>query len=126
MQEAVRFVGYLDRRNTLLDAYAAADVFVFASRTETQGLVLLEAMAQGCPVVGLAAMGTTDILGPQKGCIVAPDNQEGFAQALCRLLGSAEIRARLADEARRYALEWSDAALAQRMAALYRTLTEAR
>lgn len=41
----VRFVGYLERRKRLPDCYyAAADVFVFASRTETQGLVLLEAM----------------------------------------------------------------------------------
>ncbi len=62
---SVRFiVGYLERRRRLPDCYAAADVFVFASRTETQGLVLLEAMAAGLPVVALAAMGTTDILAP--------------------------------------------------------------
>ena len=42
----VHFVGYLDRKGALLDCYAAADAFVFASRTETQGLVLLEAMAR--------------------------------------------------------------------------------
>jgi 1,2-diacylglycerol 3-alpha-glucosyltransferase len=42
--DSVRFTGYLDRhRDCLPDCYAAADVFVFASRTETQGLVLLEA-----------------------------------------------------------------------------------
>ena len=46
--DAVRFIGYLDRQQALPDCYAAADVFVFASRTETQGLVLLEAMAAGC------------------------------------------------------------------------------
>ena len=46
---AVHFVGYLKRDTELLDCYAAADAFVFASRTETQGLVLLEAMAQGAP-----------------------------------------------------------------------------
>ncbi|HVS03788.1 MAG TPA: glycosyltransferase, partial [Thermoanaerobaculia bacterium] len=45
------FVGYLDRRRELLDCYRAADAFLFASRTETQGLVLLEAMALGVPVV---------------------------------------------------------------------------
>jgi 1,2-diacylglycerol 3-alpha-glucosyltransferase len=43
----VHFAGYLERDTQLLDCYAAADAFVFASRTETQGLVLLEAMAQG-------------------------------------------------------------------------------
>jgi len=53
----VRFVGYLERRTELPACYCAADAFVFASKTETQGLVLLEAMALGVPVVGLAEMG---------------------------------------------------------------------
>jgi glycosyltransferase involved in cell wall biosynthesis len=52
----VCFVGYLDRGGPLLDCYRSADVFVFASRTETQGLVLLEAMALGLPVVSTAVM----------------------------------------------------------------------
>ena len=45
LEEHVRFLGNLDRDTTLLDCYSAADVFVFASSTETQGLVLIEAMA---------------------------------------------------------------------------------
>ncbi len=51
LESSVKFVGYMDRANTLRDCYNAADVFVFASRTETQGLVLLEALAQGTPAV---------------------------------------------------------------------------
>ena len=62
LAESVCFVGYLDRATALLDCYRAADVFVFASPTETQGLVLLEAMAQGAPVVSTAVMGTIDVL----------------------------------------------------------------
>src|SRR3569833_1773156 len=58
LEQDVHFAGYLDRNTGLLDCYAAADVFVFASRTETQGLVLLEAMAQGTPVVSTAELGT--------------------------------------------------------------------
>ena len=49
-------------RTDLPDCYAAGDAFVFASRTETQGLVLLEAMAQGTPVVSTAELGTRSIL----------------------------------------------------------------
>ena len=120
--DSTRFLGYLDRRRELPDAYAAADVFVFASRTETQGLVLLEAMAQRCPVLGLSAMGTADILEPRRGCRIAPDDIAGFARALIDLLGDLPGRARLGDEAQAYAREWSDLALARRLADLYREL----
>ena len=51
LSDNLMFVGYLDRATGLLDCYRSADVFVFASRTETQGLVLLEAMARGGEVV---------------------------------------------------------------------------
>jgi glycosyltransferase involved in cell wall biosynthesis len=119
---AVRFLGYLDRQGQLPDAYAAADVFAFASRTETQGLVLLEAMAMGLPVVAIAAMGTRDILAPGRGGIAAPDAVEGYAEALADLLGDGERRARLAAEARDYACEWADDRMANRLAGLYRSL----
>lgn len=122
LRDNVRFLGYMDRRSDLPAAYSAADAFIFSSRTETQGLVLLEAMAQRCPVVGLSAMGTADILEPRRGCRVAPDDPSGFAHVLLDLLSDPEARMRLGDEARAYAREWSDQALARRLAELYRSL----
>lgn len=122
LREHVRFVGYMDRTRELPAAYAAADAFIFASRTETQGLVLLEAMAQRCPVVGLSVMGTADILEPRRGCRVAPDDAAGFARVLVELLNDPVSRIRLGDAARGYAHEWSDQALAAKLAALYRGL----
>ncbi len=119
----VRFLGYLDRKRELPDCYAAADVFAFASRTETQGLVLLEAMAMGLPVVALAAMGTTDILARGRGCLTPADDVADFAAALCRLLDDGQLRARLSAEARDYAAEWSDQRMAGRLAELYRSLS---
>ncbi len=122
LEESVRFLGYLDRRQALPAAYAAADAFIFASRTETQGLVLLEAMAMGLPVVALAAMGTRDILMPKRGCLVPNDTVDSFAEAMVRLLTHAELRRSIANEARDYAMEWSDTRMAERLADLYRTL----
>ena len=122
----VRFVGYLERRAQLPDCYAAADVFVFASRTETQGLVLLEAMAAGLPVVALAAMGTTDILAPERGARIAPDAPDGFADVVAGLLANRPLHAGLRDEARGYAAEWADDLMAARLAGLYRELLDAR
>jgi glycosyltransferase involved in cell wall biosynthesis len=119
----VSFLGYLDRQNELPDCYAAADAFVFASRTETQGLVLIEAMAMGLPVIALAAMGTTDILTPGKGCLTPEDNVPAFAAALCQVLLDAPLRARLSAEARLYAAGWSDREMAARLADLYNRFT---
>src|SRR5204862_4346478 len=100
LDDSVRFVGYLDRDTSLLDGYAAADVFVFASRTETQGLVLLEAMAQGAPLVSTAALGTRSILKPGCGALIVPEQPQEFAAAVVRVLRDAGLRARLAARGR--------------------------
>ena len=97
------FVGYLDRERALADCYAAAAVFVFASRTETQGLVLLEAMAQGCAVVSTAYLGTTSILQAGCGARVAPEQPGAFAQAVLDLLDDPARAARCGAAARQYA-----------------------
>ncbi|HYK25389.1 MAG TPA: glycosyltransferase [Steroidobacteraceae bacterium] len=120
LEAAIRFTGYLDRERALLDCYAAADVFVFASRTETQGLVLLEAMAQGAPIVSTAALGTRSILKQESGAIVVAEREKEFAAAAVRVLENAELRRDLASRGRAYAESWSSRAMARRLAALYR------
>lgn len=118
----VLFVGYLDRTSALLDCYRAADALVFASRTETQGLVLLEAMALGVPVVSTAVMGTRDIVSPGKGALVAEDSEVDFAAQVVRLLRDPALRRRLAAEASDYARSWSAPATALRLQEAYRRL----
>lgn len=122
LRDAVQFIGYLDRRSELPDCYAAADVFIFASRTETQGLVLLEAMAASLPVIALAEMGTTDILAPARGAISPPAEAPAFGAALADFLNRPTAWRHLRREAAAYAGEWSDAAMASRLAGLYRQL----
>jgi len=117
--DSVRFLGYLDRRDDLLDCYAAADLFVFASRTETQGLVLLEAMAMGLPVVALAAMGTRDVLLPASGALTPDDDVDAFAAAMLELLANPQRRRELGARGRAWAESWSDDAMADRLARLY-------
>ncbi len=119
LQEHVLFVGYLDRRDALLDCYRAADAFVFASRTETQGLVLLEAMALGVPVISTAVMGTRDIVGPKRGALVPEDSEADFARKIVKLLNDPALRARLGAEGRAYAAEWNAGALARRLVDAY-------
>lgn len=124
IERNVHFVGYLDRTTELPDCYAAANVFVFASKTETQGLVLLEAMAAGIPVYGLAAMGTCDIIGPQQGAIAATEDVSTFAAGLTQLLGDRAQLAQMAQQARQFATSWSAPERARQLAMLYRSLTD--
>ncbi|MGD1859621.1 MAG: glycosyltransferase family 4 protein [Leptolyngbyaceae cyanobacterium] len=80
------FVGYLAGED-LGAAYASADAFVFPSRTETLGLVLLEAMAAGCPVVAANAGGIPDIVtNGENGYLFDPKDDRGAIVATQRLL----------------------------------------
>ncbi len=123
---SVLFVGYQDRNQALLDCYRAGDVFVFASRTETQGLVLLEAMAVGVPVVAAAILGTKDILGPERGALVAAVDEVEFASKAVALLENDELRERLSRDAQDYAREWDARRMAERLAEFYAQVRERR
>jgi glycosyltransferase involved in cell wall biosynthesis len=113
------FVGYFNRGQDLWDCYASGDAFVFASNTETQGLVLLEAMALGTPVISTAVLGTRDILAEAKGALVAEPDVEDFCSKVVQLLGDKHLRGRLSAEARSYAHEWSTTIMSERMADFY-------
>jgi 1,2-diacylglycerol 3-alpha-glucosyltransferase len=118
--ESVLFVGNLDRRGPLLDCYRAADVFVFASRTETQGLVLLESLALGTPVVSTAVLGTKEVLRDAAGALVVAENVSDFSAAVVKVLTHPELRASLGSAGRAFvAQRWSSKEMAKRLAQLY-------
>lgn len=97
LHEQLLFVGYLSRDGDPEDCYRAGDGFVFASRTETQGLVLLEAMALGVPVVSTAVMGTREVLDGGEGCLIAADDEADFAAKTVHLLSDPHLRAGLGE-----------------------------
>src|SRR5262249_15345719 len=84
-----------------------------------QGLVLLEAMALGVPVVSLAAQGTIDLLAARRGALVPDANEVAFAAALERVLLDRRLAERLGIEGRAHAREWSPERCAAKLAALY-------
>lgn len=119
------FVGYLDRETELLDCYRSADFFVFSSKTETQGLVLLEAMAAGVPVVSVAAMGTRDILLDCAAAAIVEDDNEQFSATLIDLLRDDNKHQQLAAAAFDSACQWDSTVMAERLLHHYRdTLLE--
>ena len=118
----VMFIGYLDRHTELNSCYHSADIFVFSSRTETQGLVLLEAMAQGVPVVSTAEMGTRDVLREGEGVWIAEEELEDFSGKVIMMLGHAGVRASLGEAGREYAHGWSAGKQAERMLDFYQSV----
>jgi len=124
IEKNVQFIGYLDRNTELNACYKAADIFVFASKSETQGLVLLEAMAQATPVVAIAELGTASILVEGQGCMIATEDETEFAQKVHALLINPVHREHLGKLAKAYAhSKWSAATQAERMVAFYLALT---
>jgi glycosyltransferase involved in cell wall biosynthesis len=99
-------------------AYASADLLVHASRAETYGLVVTEALARGLPVIATEVGGVAEALGEaadgtRPGLLVPPEDPAALAEALSAWLGDAELRTRLrraASERRQSLPRWSTTA----------------
>lgn len=107
----VTFLGNLDRQTELPRLYANADAFVFASHTETLGLVLLEAMASGVPVIAAPVGGVADHLRDGvNGLSYPPGNTIAMAEAMARLATTPQLCRQLARGARQSAagLSWEE------------------
>ena len=116
------FVGYL-RGRELASAYASADAFIFPSRTETLGLVLLEAMAAGCPVVAARSGGIPDIVTDGvNGYLFDPADENGAIAATLRLLAHPEERETLRQNARQEAERWGWAAATRQLQRYYQSV----
>ncbi|MBE9031458.1 glycosyltransferase family 1 protein [filamentous cyanobacterium LEGE 11480] len=113
------FVGYLHGEE-LGAAYASADAFVFPSRTETLGLVLLEAMAAGCPVVAANSGGIPDIVTDGiNGFMFDPADETGAIVATRKLLANPASREMLRRSARGEAERWGWSAATQQLVGFY-------
>ena len=119
LDEHVHFVGYLPRDGQLQALYRAADAFVFASATETQGLVLVEALALGLPVVALAEMGARDVVREGEGCLIAPNDAQGFAARVLELIDHPHAASQLATQAVIAAEAWQEERVAERLVLFY-------
>ena len=122
------FVGYLSGEE-LASAYACGDAFLFPSSTETLGLVLLEAMAAGCPVVGANRGGIPDIITHGvNGCLYDPGSQNDGADSLVaatkKLLGNDLERQSMRKSAREEAEKWGWAKATDQLRSYYSDVIE--
>jgi glycosyltransferase involved in cell wall biosynthesis len=121
VDHCIFFTGYIQREK-LKHIYTCADVFIFASKTEGQGLVIIESMQCGTPVVAIGEMGTKDIMSNNLGGFMVEDNLDEFCQKTLLLLNDKNIYEQKSQEALRYAEVWNNNTSALKLQDLYESL----
>ncbi|MGM0472197.1 MAG: glycosyltransferase [Bacillota bacterium] len=122
----VEFLGERSREE-LIKLYKLADIFVFSSLAETQGIVIIEALAGKTPVVALNGTGVRDIItNQQDGYLVKPGDQEGFLERVKKLLADDELYEEMSQQAYQKAKQYSSSTLAQNMLDCYQDLLETK
>lgn len=114
----VLLLGYVERAD-LRHLYTLADVFTFASVTETQGLVTAEAMMCGTPAVAIGKMGTKEFMAGDNGGFMVDEDLDAFSGAVLRLLGDEALYHAKSAEAQAYAALWSAEAMAVKLESVY-------
>jgi len=118
------FSGYVKREDLAL-IYRISEVFLFPSLTDTQGLVTLEAMFSGTPVVAIGALGTLMVMGGDNGGFMVKNSANEFTARVLALLEDPDLRSRKSEEARLHARSWSIEELTRKLIGIYKATAEA-
>ena len=119
------FTGLQPHRRTV-ECIAAADIFIYGSQTETQGLVVVEAMAAGVPAVAVDAGGVGDAVRDGVTGFLVPPSAAALAEKVVHLLDDATLRRTMAARAKEVAQEFALPALTRRLVEIYQSLLPAR
>jgi D-inositol-3-phosphate glycosyltransferase len=124
IQDTVTFLGS-QRQDLLPYYYSAAEMCILPSRYESFGMVALEAMSCGTPVIASKVGGLTSLIQDERcGFVVPEGNERALTEKICLLLGNPALRETLGWHARERATQYGWHAIADRILALYRTLSE--
>jgi glycosyltransferase involved in cell wall biosynthesis len=124
LSESCIFTGYMERRGLAL-MYGISEIFVFPSLTDTQGLVTLEAMISGVPVVAIGALGTLMVMGGDNGGFMVKNDPAEFTAGVLRLLEDPELYRQKAAEAKIHAQSWSIDVVTKRLVEIYQATADA-
>ena len=120
IEEYCVFPGYFDRKDLAL-VYSISEIFMFPSLTDTQGLVTLEAMLSGTPVVAIGALGTITVMGGDNGGFMVKDDMAEFTARTLDLLGDPDLHRRKSEEAKIHARSWSIEELTKKLLVIYQS-----
>jgi glycosyltransferase involved in cell wall biosynthesis len=112
------FTGYLERA-TLANIYCISKIFIFPSITETQGLVTIEAMLSGIPIVAVGERGTLMVMRGDNGGFMVPNNADIFANRILDLLRDESLYRKKAMDAINYGKKWTMDIMGKRLESIY-------
>jgi 1,2-diacylglycerol 3-alpha-glucosyltransferase len=116
----VFFAGQV-KKEEVKDYFAAGDIFVYASKSETQGMIITEAMYMGLPVVAVNATGICDLVEDQKTGFLVAEKEEAFSKAVLKLINDEELRKKMGEKGARIAREkYTDKICAQKLLEIYK------
>jgi glycosyltransferase involved in cell wall biosynthesis len=116
-------VHFLEHRSDVPDLMKAVDLLVFPSRYEPFGLVVIEAMAAGLPVITASTTGAAELVTPESGVVLPnPDDDQALAKALLPLVGDHNLRTQMGQAARAIAQQHSWDKMAQNYVELFEEL----
>ena len=123
LTDRFHFAGYVQRLE-MKDYYALADVFVFPSKTETQGLVTIESMMCGTPVVAIGEMGTLEVMNGDNGGYMVKDDPQEFFLRTQALLTDPQLWRSKSVEALEYSKKWTIGTQAEKLLDAYTKLIQ--
>lgn len=121
MEEEIIFAGKIPNQE-IAPYYAAADAFLFASKSETQGIVILEAFAGGTPVLALEATGVSDLVVNGKNGLLCGEDMDNFAENILKFAVNPALSKQLNVGAFESAQEYREEAVAQKAVRLYNSI----
>ena len=119
LEDNICFLGYVPHEE-IKHYFAYCDVFTFPSKTETQGLVTVEAMMCGTPVVGIGEMGTLSVMQGDNGGFMVGDDLAEFCSRTIELLSDSKLHRAKSAEAVKYSEKFTIERLAVRLEEIYR------
>ena len=104
ISESVIFTGLVSHAE-LKNYYSAADIFVYGSKSETQGIILLEAMYMHLPIVAVDSTGSSSLMLNKANGFLVRENEKEFADAVLKLIDDSELRKRFGEASGKIARE---------------------
>lgn len=122
LESRIIFSGIAEKEE-LKNYYAAGDIFVYASKSETQGMIITEAMYSGLPIVAVNATGVCDLVRNNQNGFLVPEDETEFTNAVQKLIYNKSLREKFGEESKKIAREnFTDSICAEKMLKVYEKL----